>query len=111
MPLDVPMLTIPWAEGTLCALCRTLREGSCVLKYTEKTLRISAARKCALCRFFFEDIVRQTLRAAAGPADIEISRDGFRVSVLDFNKTVHRFEIYTTNQGRTYKAKCHLVRG
>lgn len=92
-----PGLVIPWANDTLCATCREVLRRPVAVTYGEKALRISAARKCGLCRFFFDEILSSTTRLSGKPADLVLERDGSRLRVNDFNDRVYRYELHAAD--------------
>jgi hypothetical protein len=98
-------LVIPWANDTLCATCREVLRRPVAVTYGEKALRISAARKCGLCTFFFDGILATTFRLSQKAPDLIIERDGSRLRVTDFNEVVHHFELHAA-QGLFSRAQC-----
>ncbi|KAH6642262.1 heterokaryon incompatibility protein-domain-containing protein [Boeremia exigua] len=89
---------IPWANDTLCATCREVLRRPVSVTYGEMTLRISAARKCGLCLFFFDEIFSKTLRSSAKPADLALEKEGSLLRVTDFNDVLHLYELHTAQR-------------
>jgi hypothetical protein len=94
-----PTLLVPWTKNTLCAFCRNIVSSpSASIQISEKLLKISAARGCGLCRFFYEELVARTFRASHQRLEqMEMTRNGGDVTVLDCDEKRHRFEIYAVD--------------
>lgn len=95
-------LYVPQHDGLLCYLCRSIRRpeqfGKTLPHRTYLDLKISAARGCALCQFFYKSIgLHQTKSNFSSPLLITPSQS--TVSVLDYAATSFDFEIFPIGEG------------
>lgn len=94
---SVPILLIPREPGALCQQCRNVADRDIRVVYSEQTIKISAARGCALCRTLFEDLICNLFTASSTKRSLELSRLEGKVTVIDFNNTSHHYELVNTD--------------
>jgi hypothetical protein len=94
-----PTLLVPWASDALCVLCRVIaRSATAPINVSEQQLKTSAARGCALCRFFYEELVMNSFRSPERHAYLEVTRRNDDITVIDQNDKRHHFEVYSVER-------------
>jgi hypothetical protein len=101
----ISTLLIPREPGALCQQCRNVADRDIQVVYSEQTIKISAARGCALCRTVFVNLVCNTFTASSTKRSLELSRLDGRVTVVDFGNTSHHSELVDTD------CECNLCCG
>jgi hypothetical protein len=98
--MEVREKDITRSQATLCAFCRNIVSDPFVsFQIFEKLLKISATRGCELCRFLYEELVARTFRSSHRRLkQMEIAREGGKVTVLDCDEKPHGFEVYAVRR-------------
>jgi len=100
MTVIAPIPLVPWNPSSLCATCRLVADHDTTQRYYARPLKIAAVRGCVLCRYFFEELVVYSFGRLTMDVHLEVTRHGSCLSVVDFNNTVHQFEIFTERKHR-----------
>jgi hypothetical protein len=100
MTVITPTPLVPWNPSSLCATCRLVANHDTTRRYDARPLKIAAVQGCVLCRYFYEELVIHSFGRPTKDVHLEVTRHGSYLSVVDFNNTVHHFEIFTERKHR-----------
>jgi hypothetical protein len=95
LAIGQPTFLVPWTTNVLCALCQVIARSSTSTHVSERLLKVSAARGCALCRYFFEELVANTLWSTHRESELLVTRSGDVITVVDPTRRHHQFEVYS----------------
>ncbi|PSN74669.1 HET-domain-containing protein [Corynespora cassiicola Philippines] len=99
-PTDPPQppkqLFVPWRPSSVCKYCRLLsnpRDESRHPHHSYLDLKISAARGCSLCQYFFK-IIDEKPKERAVSKRLQFERHENIITMLDFTSTAMTFECF-----------------
>jgi hypothetical protein len=100
MTVITPIPLVPQNPSNLCATCRLVANHDTIQEYYARPLKIATVRGCVLCRYLYEELVVHSFGRLTKDVHLEVTRHGSCLGVVDFNNTVHQFEIFSERKHR-----------